>query len=560
MQLHIRHDEIILLILDYLKRHGCPEAMRCLERESMLTLETYGREVDFLRQLVLDGQWDDAHRFIEPLRDRANFDHRLVTFELRRQRFLELVDSQDLSSAVVELVEHLKALEDSCSKSEFNALCYCLTVGRLRDHPDYRFWSVHSARQQCFERIRTQFDAIYPQSHVERQRADSMQPNRLVTALKHSILYQLSLAASKSGTAPAPDLTRTFTVLRDIDDSSQKPDVQPAFAPEESPTKPPAPVAWDVGDVEGGTSSAFQCVSTLSDSHAVRSIRFSAQARMLAIGSASRRLRLAACTDDLLRVVHEYAEHHAGSIYAIDWSADGLFLATGSNDRMAQVVRVADLGAGTNCTALRGTHPGTVRAVRFRPRASHLLTGGSGDFHLRQWDYLGGSGEPLAMLTGHTAAVFAMAASADGQTLISGGADRTVRQWDLRSGTCVAVVDGIVDAPVSDVSMDTIARTVYAGYADGRVAAFDLATRRMLWREQLHSDDCRSVSLSPDDQLLLTGSFDSSMAIVDARYGDTLQRIKEHTGKVVQVEWHPVAARFASCSADRTVKLWSCQR
>ena len=68
-----------------------------------------------------------------------------------------------------------------------------------------------------------------------------------------------------------------------------------------------------------------------------------------------------------------------------------------------------------------------------------------------------------------------------------------------------------------------------------------------------------TVDVSPDDQLLLTGSFDTTTAILDCRYGDVLERYEAHTGKVVKVQWHPTQARFVSCSADRSVLVWSAE-
>lgn len=53
-----------------------------------------------------------------------------------------------------------------------------------------------------------------------------------------------------------------------------------------------------------------------------------------------------------------------------------------------------------------------------------------------------------------------------------------------------------------------------------------------------------AVDLSPDDQLLLSGSFDGSVSILDARYGDRLEHYANaHQNKVVEVQWHPTKVR-----------------
>lgn len=43
------------------------KAMRALEEESQVRLELYGKELSFLRNLIMDGLFSDAERFIKPL-------------------------------------------------------------------------------------------------------------------------------------------------------------------------------------------------------------------------------------------------------------------------------------------------------------------------------------------------------------------------------------------------------------------------------------------------------------------------------------------------------------
>ena len=87
VKINLRKDEIVLCILDYLKQTGLIQAMRALEHETGVTTNNYGTDLDFLRGLILDAQFDDAESFVLPLSNVDDFDADRVLFEIRRQRF-----------------------------------------------------------------------------------------------------------------------------------------------------------------------------------------------------------------------------------------------------------------------------------------------------------------------------------------------------------------------------------------------------------------------------------------------------------------------------------------
>jgi hypothetical protein len=92
MKVLVKKSEIILFIMDFLKSENLNKTLVDLESETGINLYNYPKEISFLRQLILEGQWGDAEEFLKPIKDHPNFEYNLSIFEIRKQRFLELVE------------------------------------------------------------------------------------------------------------------------------------------------------------------------------------------------------------------------------------------------------------------------------------------------------------------------------------------------------------------------------------------------------------------------------------------------------------------------------------
>src|SRR5438067_7085166 len=84
-------------------------------------------------------------------------------------------------------------------------------------------------------------------------------------------------------------------------------------------------------------------------------------------------------------------------------------------------------------------HSGDVFAVAFSPDSKTLLTGGA-DRLAKLWDVATGSAR--ADLTGHAGRVLCVAASPDGKTAATGGDDRVIRLWSTADGASLGTLSG----------------------------------------------------------------------------------------------------------------------
>ncbi|GAA2805925.1 WD40 repeat domain-containing protein [Crossiella cryophila] len=142
---------------------------------------------------------------------------------------------------------------------------------------------------------------------------------------------------------------------------------------------------------------------------------------------------------------HSALEGHPGRVHtlaAVPTADGGTLLATAGEDSfvLRSAVRLWDLAAG----GPRGTgigHTGEVRALAALPMpdGSTLLASGGADHVVRLWDPV--TGEPHRELPGHELPVAALITMPmpDGGTALLSSDSRTVRRWDLDSGTAETV-------------------------------------------------------------------------------------------------------------------------
>lgn len=106
----LNHKTILTLIMDYLHSQKLYKSLIALEEETDMTLYSYSKEIKFFRNLIIEGEWEDAEIFLQPLKLKKNFNYNAVVFELRKQRFLEMIDSNESYITYVKTLKELEGL------------------------------------------------------------------------------------------------------------------------------------------------------------------------------------------------------------------------------------------------------------------------------------------------------------------------------------------------------------------------------------------------------------------------------------------------------------------
>ena len=165
----IKKSDIILFIMDFLYNEHLDKALISLEQETNISLFNYPKELLVLRNLILEGNWNESEEIINSINQNNinNFPYRKAIFELKKQQFLEAVESEPNQSSnggdVENLVAQLKYLQTLCSPDEFKKILQCLSqTPSITDQEEYKNWSPITGRLMCFDKIRNYLKFIYP--------------------------------------------------------------------------------------------------------------------------------------------------------------------------------------------------------------------------------------------------------------------------------------------------------------------------------------------------------------------------------------------------------------
>uniref|UniRef100_A0A8C4DEE4 CTLH domain-containing protein n=1 Tax=Dicentrarchus labrax TaxID=13489 RepID=A0A8C4DEE4_DICLA len=197
----IKEAEVIKVMLDFLNSRKLHISMLALEKESGVINGLYSDDMLFLRQLILDGQWEEVMQFIQPLEGMEKFDKKRFRYIVLKQKFLEALcvnnamsaaeDPHNLELTMQEAVKCLHSLEEYCpTKEDYSKLCLLLTLPRLTHHAEFKDWNPSTARVHCFEEACAMVAEFIPADRKLSEAGFRASGNRLFQLLIKGILYE----------------------------------------------------------------------------------------------------------------------------------------------------------------------------------------------------------------------------------------------------------------------------------------------------------------------------------------------------------------------------------
>ena len=215
----IKKSDIILFIMDFLYNEHLDKALISLEQETNISLFNYPKELLVLRNLILEGNWAESEEIINSINQNNinNFPYRKVIFELKKQQFLEAVESEpnqnNNGGDVENLVAQLKYLQTLCPPDEFKKILQCLSqTPSITDQEEYKNWSPITGRLMCFDKIRNYLKFIYP----IRTNEAKMEKNLMINVLK-AVYFLSTNDASYREISNLNDVLKGFIIEVDKD-------------------------------------------------------------------------------------------------------------------------------------------------------------------------------------------------------------------------------------------------------------------------------------------------------------------------------------------------------
>jgi WD40 repeat protein len=201
--------------------------------------------------------------------------------------------------------------------------------------------------------------------------------------------------------------------------------------------------------------------------------------------------------------------------------------------------------------------PGDSTTMAFTRDGRTVAMGGA-DKTVRLWD-LSVRHRPVRLSTLPPFTEWVHSVRIAGTTMVVGANDGRISTWDIRDGRSPRRLAEFRSSPNWRVAVSPDGHTVATADADGSVELWDITDPRRPARVTsfvAHQAGVNSVTFSPHGTLLATASEDGTVDLWDVASRQPLAVLRRHEGEVLSVAFSPDGTKLATSGADHQALVW----
>ena len=236
-------------------------------------------------------------------------------------------------------------------------------------------------------------------------------------------------------------------------------------------------------------------------------------------------------------------------VNSLSFSPDDSKLVTAGGQRRNGQIKLWDVATGTHTRSVKGWSFGT---ATFSPDGSTLAYPARDGVNIELRDVA--SWIP-ATIRGRDGVSFlsCLTFSPDGALIAAGYGDGAIILWDVATRTPATTLTGHSDE-VYSVAFSPNGSTLASGSGDKTVMLWDVATRTNSATLKANSP-VTCVAFSPDGSVVASGTWFRRVKLWNATSGENIDTFNDHRNLISAVSFSPDGSTLASASTDGTIKL-----